>query len=113
MPGRPPRVLGWLHATERWYTSNMAHASPTSHKATYDLQLGARGRLVLPSRVREELGLSRGTRLILTVEEPGTLRITTAATAAASAQGLLRDLAPGRSLADELIEERRREAGDE
>ena len=77
---------------------------------THTVQLGDRGRLVLPAQIRHELGLEKGSRLSLTIEEPGTLRLTSAQAAAASCMGLLEDLAGDRSLADELIAERREEA---
>lgn len=79
----------------------------------YSIRLGARGRMVLPSRVRKDLGLQEGDRLILTVSPSGQLRLISSMDAANSAMGLLREAAEGRSLADELIAERRQEARDE
>ena len=77
---------------------------------TYSVQLGDRGRLVLPAPARRELGLEPGCRLVLSIEEPGVLKLTSAQRAAANCQGLLRDLAGDRSLAEELITERREAA---
>jgi hypothetical protein len=48
--------------------------------------------------------------LILTIEAPGVLKLTSAEVAATECQGLLRDLGAGRSLADELVAERHQEA---
>jgi AbrB family looped-hinge helix DNA binding protein len=82
---------------------------------TYTVQLGERGRLVLPSPVRRELGLERGDRLLLSVED-GAVRLVSAQEVARRCHGLLADKYPGRSLADELIVERREETrreGDE
>jgi len=48
--------------------------------------------------------------LILTVEESGCLRLVRARDAARSARGMLETAAGDRSLADELLRERRQEA---
>lgn len=74
------------------------------------VQVGARGRLVLPAATREQLGVKTGDRMILTVESDGSVRLRSAGEVARSAQGIFRHLAPGRRLSDELIRERRREA---
>lgn len=84
----------------------MAHTARKAHT----VELGARGRLVLPASVRKELDLREGERLLLTVEPSGVLRLSTARDVAEGARGLWREVAPGRSLADELIAERREEA---
>jgi AbrB family looped-hinge helix DNA binding protein len=76
----------------------------------YAVTLGERGRLVLPAQLRRRLDLQPGDRLILTVEPEGDLRVVTARTQARRLLSLYRDLAPGRSLAQELIAERREEA---
>lgn len=65
---------------------------------------------MLPALARRALGLEEGSQLILTIETPGVLTLKSAAVAAARCQGLLKDLGNGRSLADELIEERREAA---
>lgn len=88
----------------------MSHSNPISHTTA---TVGARGRLVLPAVARRELGITEGSRLLITIESPGVVRLTSAEHAADSARGLLRQRAAGRSLADELIEARRREAKDE
>lgn len=79
--------------------------------STYTVHLGDRGRMVLPARARRELGLEAGSRLILTVEEPGVFRVSSPRAAADRGLGLLRELAGERSLAGELIAERRQDAG--
>jgi len=78
--------------------------------ASYMVQVGARGRLVLPAATRARLGVKEGDRMILTVEPDGSARLRSVAEVARSAQGIFRHLAPGRRLSDELIKERRREA---
>ncbi|MBX6771347.1 MAG: AbrB/MazE/SpoVT family DNA-binding domain-containing protein [Chloroflexi bacterium] len=81
-----------------------------SHIECYMTALGERGRLVLPARLRQRLGLRPGDRLIITVDAEGGFRVVSARAQAQQLRGLYRDLAPGRSLADELIAERREEA---
>ena len=76
----------------------------------YALKLGAKGRIVLPSELRRALGLKPGDKLVLTVTEKGTIELRPAHKVAEEALGLLADLAPGTSLADELIQDRRKEA---
>ena len=76
----------------------------------YTIALGQRGRLVLPARLRRRLDLHPGDRLIITIDAEGGVRIVSAREQARRLYGLYRDLAPGRSLAEELIAERREEA---
>ena len=76
----------------------------------YMVTLGDRGRLVLPSELRKRLDLHPGDRLLVTVDDEGGFRVVSGREVARRAFGLYRDLAPGRSLADELIAERREEA---
>ena len=76
----------------------------------YTIVLDERGRLVLPARLRRRLDLHPGDRLIITVDAAGGFRVVSAREQARRLRGLYRDLAPGRSLADELIAERREEA---
>lgn len=88
-----------------WYGFDMAHAkkSPTS----YTVQLGARGRIVLPVELRRQLDLHEGDRLVVVHEEPGVLRLVSAREAVQRLRGALRPWTEGRSLVDELIQERR------
>ena len=72
--------------------------------------MGDRGRVVLPSSLRRQLGLQPGDRLIVTVESDGTARLISATQLALSLQGLFSSAAPERSLSEELIAERRSEA---
>ncbi len=75
--------------------------------------IGPGGRLVIPAAYRKLLGLRRGDQVILRIEH-GELRILTPARAVAHAQALVRRyVAPDRSLARELIAERRKEAARE
>lgn len=93
----------------------MSNTGDRSHdrQDQYALHLGARGRLILPAPVRKRLGLKEGDRLVLTLEPDGTLRLASLREQVRKLRGLLKDLAPGRSLVDELIRDRRGEAARE
>lgn len=89
----------------------MCHTYDMSHPH-YVVQLGERGRLVLPAPVRRLLGLEGGDQLVLELED-GAVRLTPARTVAGRFQGAFRGRYGGRSLADELLAERRQEAARE
>jgi AbrB family looped-hinge helix DNA binding protein len=76
----------------------------------YTIQAGDRGRLVLPASLRKQIGLETGDRFVITVEPDHSLRLVNLKHQVQKAEGLFKDLAPGISLADELIAERRAEA---
>jgi AbrB family looped-hinge helix DNA binding protein len=80
---------------------------------TEQITIGDRGRLVLPSRLRRELGLKRGTRMLLSAEADGSLRLRPYRAVADEGRGLLARLVREGSLVDELLEQRRGEAGRE
>ena len=68
------------------------------------------GRIVLPARLRKALGLEVGDEVLLSLQD-GEVRIQTLDQAIRRAQELYRRHIPeDRSLADELIAERRRES---
>ena len=75
-------------------------------------KLGQGGRIVLPAEFREALGVKTGDELILSLKDDE-VRVYTRRAAIKRAQGMLKHIAPGRSLADELIQERRAEAAKE
>lgn len=81
-----------------------------NHTERYTITLGERGRLVLPARPRQRLDLQPGDRLLVTLDAEGSFRVVSAREQARRLRGRYRDLTPGRSLADELIAERREEA---
>jgi AbrB family looped-hinge helix DNA binding protein len=72
------------------------------------------GRLLIPARLRKELGLHPGADVVLEARE-GELRIRSYRAAVEHAQALIRRYIPDdeRSLVDELIAERRAEAARE
>jgi AbrB family looped-hinge helix DNA binding protein len=76
-------------------------------------RIAAGGRIVIPARLRRELGLQTGDRVILDVNG-GELRVRSLDAAIRRAQELVAEYVPeGISLADELIRERREEAARE
>ena len=95
-------------ASSLWYTSNMSHSMAISQQ--FMVPLGARGRFVLPAPVRKALGLQEGDRLIVTMEEPGIVRLTSARQAARQGRGIFKSHSGERLLTDELLRERREEA---
>lgn len=73
-------------------------------------QITSGGRIVIPAELRRALGLKDGDEVLIRLEG-GELRISTRRERLERARALVRArFAPGRSLADELIGERRAEA---
>lgn len=73
--------------------------------------MGQSGRVVIPTEYRRKLGLQAGDEIIMHLDEEG-LQLYTPAQAVARAQALVRRYVPeGRDLAEDLISERRAEAG--
>lgn len=76
-------------------------------------KIGKGGRIVIPAHFRKALGVKPGDELILSLRD-GELRIFTPREAIKRAQGILRRYIPeGRSLSEELIQERRIEGARE
>jgi len=82
-----------------------------AHKG--QVTIGDRGRIVLPSSIRAELGLEPGTRLLVSAEDDGSLTLRPYRTVAEESRGIFSDLVKGGSLVDELIAQRRAEAHSE
>jgi len=78
-----------------------------AHDRAFAIQLGDRGRLVLPAELRERLNLRQGDQLLLTVETDGSLRLANVRQGVRATRGFYRARARHRSLVDELIAERR------
>lgn len=73
-------------------------------------KIGVGGRIVIPSRYRKSIGVEVGDELILILDDEG-MRLLTPRQAVKQAQDLVRRYIPaGKSLADELVEERRKAA---
>jgi AbrB family looped-hinge helix DNA binding protein len=94
------RAIGGL-----WYDAYMSH--------TEQVTIGDRGRLVLPASVRSALGLKPGTRMLLSTEDDGSLRLRSYRTVADESRGVFAQLAESGSLVDELLADRRAEAARE
>ena len=74
------------------------------------LRVNENGRVVIPASFRKALGINPGDEVVLRLEQDE-LRITSQKNRLARAQRLIRKyVKPGRSLADELIAERREAA---
>jgi AbrB family looped-hinge helix DNA binding protein len=86
-----------------WYITRVAHAD------AFPVQLGNRGRLVLPAEIRKRLNLREGDQLLVTVQPDGSLRLMSPRQVVRETRGLYRARAGRRSLADELVAERRAE----
>jgi AbrB family looped-hinge helix DNA binding protein len=85
-----------------WHSVDMSHRHLT-------VQVGDRGRFVLPAEVRRRLDVDPGDLLVLEMDD-ATVQLRKAVDVAQSGRGLLRDFAPGDDLAAQLIEDRRAEA---
>lgn len=81
-----------------------------SPKDQHVVALGARGRLVLPSRLRKELALEEGDRVVLTVEEDGNVRLVSLKQKIRRFKGMFKHLKTGGKWSEELIQQRRKEA---
>lgn len=93
---------------------DVAHETSEYHvPAVYSIHLGDRGRLVLPSVLRQRLNWQPGERLIVTLQPDSSLRVIDARRLAREMRGIYSHLAPRRSLVDELIADRRKDAARE
>lgn len=71
-------------------------------------------RVVIPAAIRKSLGLQVGDAVTLVLQDNGEVRLLTQAEAVRQAQTLVRQSVPkNRSLVEELLAERREEAGRE
>jgi AbrB family looped-hinge helix DNA binding protein len=82
-----------------------AGGSPTTE--VEQVVVGDRGRLVLPAGVRAQLGLIAGTRLLLSTEADGSIRLRPYRAVADAGRGLLAGFGGSGSMVDELLAERR------
>jgi AbrB family looped-hinge helix DNA binding protein len=85
------------HVDHEWYHIYM--------RGIYTVTMGDRGRLVVPSQLRERSGLKEGSRLVL-LETPGGLVMLTRSQLQGRVRADLADL----DLVEELLAERRAEA---
>ena len=76
---------------------------------TVKTHMGKNGRVVIPAQFRKALGVAEGDALTMTLDD-GMIRILTSRRAIQRVQESVRRYVPeGRSLVDELIQERRAE----
>jgi AbrB family looped-hinge helix DNA binding protein len=75
----------------------------------FTVELGDRGRVVLPAPVRRQLGLREGDELILTVAEGSIIQLASRRRLARKFRGVYQRLASRKSLVNELILGRRKE----
>ncbi|MEB3338406.1 MAG: AbrB/MazE/SpoVT family DNA-binding domain-containing protein [Leptolyngbyaceae bacterium] len=85
-----------------------AIAKPETLQQT--VEISEHGSFILPEPIRRHLNLQPGDKLILIPEANGSLRLTSLRNQIKALQGIYKDIAPGVSLADELIQDRRKEA---
>jgi AbrB family looped-hinge helix DNA binding protein len=84
-----------------------------AYPASYGVELGERGRVVIPAEVRQRLDLKVGERMVLVVQDDGSMKLTPWKTVVDNTVGMFAHIAPGVSLVDELIADRRAEAARE
>ena len=69
------------------------------------------GKLVIPAAMRRAMGIARGDTVVVELLPEGELRVRSLASAVREAQAIVRkSVRPGRSLANELMRERKRDA---
>ena len=72
------------------------------------------GKLVIPAAMRRALGITRGDTVVVELLPEGELRVRSLAAAIREAQAIVRNaVRRDRSLADELMRERKQDAGRE
>lgn len=76
----------------------------------YTLQLGAKGRVVIPATLRKQLNLREGDSLVMKLEPDGSLRLVSLRTQIQKMRGILKSTASACNLATELMQERQEEA---
>ena len=79
----------------------------------HTIELQVDRQIQLPDRIRKTLNWNPGDRLILTLETNGNLRLNRIQAQIQKLQGIFKNIAPGISLADELIHDRRQAAQQE
>ncbi|HYY87267.1 MAG TPA: AbrB/MazE/SpoVT family DNA-binding domain-containing protein [Chloroflexota bacterium] len=112
------RALGVRYQQVRNVLFNSSRAPPGSeppNQGPIRVQVTEGGRIVIPAALRTALGIKVGDQVLLQLESDGAVRLFTARQAVRRAQELVRQYIPegGRSLSEELVAERRREAESE
>ena len=76
---------------------------------SHTIELHEAGQITLPDSICSTLNWNPGDRLVLTLEINGDIRLARLQSQIQNLQGIFKDLAPGVSLADELIHDRQQE----
>lgn len=79
----------------------------------YTAAIGAKGRIILPVALQRQANLLEGEKIVITLNEDGTINIVPLRACAKACEGMLSHLAPGVNFADELIAERHQAAEQE
>jgi len=90
-------------------TASTEHRDGNCAPKTGKMRLGPQRRVVLPGALVEHLGLEQDDLIIFFLNDDGTATLKSGLAVAQGMVGIFAHLAPGRSLVDELIAERRRE----
>jgi len=77
------------------------------------LRVAGGGRIVIPAEVRERLGMEVGADLVMTVEDDRATLMNAKAARRRARQRVREYVAPGVSLSEELLADRKKEAGRE
>lgn len=105
------------HLWAFWYNGIFPKVGYREMNHSYTVHIDRRGRMVLPSRLRRQLGIEQDQILILELQEEGGIRLLSQKQLAQGGRGLLRAMAPttekDRALSEELIAERRSAAARE
>lgn len=88
----------------------MRQPSDLKHTEQFTVQLGERGRMVLPALIRHRLGLREGDELILTVAGDFIIQLASRRYLARRFKGIYQRPSSKKSVVNEFIAERRREA---
>ena len=88
----------------------MARTESKPETIEYRLTVDAEGKVALPPDLIARLGIVAGDKLILRVEPDNSMTLLLLREQVRKLRGLYAHIAPGRSLVDELIAERREEA---
>ncbi len=76
----------------------------------HTIELHEDGQITIPDSICQTLNWHPGDQLMLTLDADGNLRLARLQAQIQKLQGIFKDIAPGVSLADELIADRRQEA---
>jgi AbrB family looped-hinge helix DNA binding protein len=103
--------VGWRYIWDykhMWHNRAMiTPLSSVTDETLYVIALGARGRIVLPARLRERLGLVEGDRVVLRERADGVLEFVSLRQQAGKLRGVFKDVGSADSLVDELLADRR------